>query len=229
MVEAARSRRISELPKFRRFAGRSMRKDILSPEESKALFPDDSEKLAAVWRLAEEDATGHTIGLDFRLRLHAGMRPAEGRALTVGQLYPPHNGILIVRHLDLDGAESLPRKSVREDPRWRRARIPRRTMEMLTDYLEQQEISEGLVFQVQVQVQGQALEIEVAEYIEAHAGERDERGHRRVVRNGRMPQRDILTSLVRAQSAFRSKSQRYEMPAEMERSLLKTHHLQGPC
>jgi transposase-like protein len=41
----------------------------------------------------------------------------------------------------------------------------------------------------------QALEIEVAEYIEAHAGEKDGRGHRRVVRNGSMPERDILTGM----------------------------------
>ena len=41
----------------------------------------------------------------------------------------------------------------------------------------------------------QALEIEVAEYIEDHAGQRDEKGHRRVVRNGSMPERSILTGM----------------------------------
>lgn len=41
----------------------------------------------------------------------------------------------------------------------------------------------------------QAIENEVAEYIEAHVGERDELGHRLVVRNGRLPQRDILTGM----------------------------------
>lgn len=41
----------------------------------------------------------------------------------------------------------------------------------------------------------QAIENEVAEYIEAHGNERDEQGHRLVVRNGRLPQRDILTSM----------------------------------
>jgi putative transposase len=41
----------------------------------------------------------------------------------------------------------------------------------------------------------QALENEVAEYIEAHAAKRDENGHRLVVRNGTMPERSILTGI----------------------------------
>ena len=41
----------------------------------------------------------------------------------------------------------------------------------------------------------QAIENEVAEYIETHRGERDGRGHQLVVRNGRLPERDILTGV----------------------------------
>ena len=41
----------------------------------------------------------------------------------------------------------------------------------------------------------QALENEVAEYIEAHAAKRDENGRRLAVRNGTMPERSILTGL----------------------------------
>jgi transposase-like protein len=41
----------------------------------------------------------------------------------------------------------------------------------------------------------EAIENEVAEYIEAHAGQRDAGGRRLVVRNGRMPARAILTGL----------------------------------
>jgi len=41
----------------------------------------------------------------------------------------------------------------------------------------------------------QAIENEVAEYIEAHRGVLDEEGHRLVVRNGHKPARDILTSV----------------------------------
>jgi len=41
----------------------------------------------------------------------------------------------------------------------------------------------------------QAIENEVAEYIEGHSGERDCRGHQLVVRNGRLPERDILTGM----------------------------------
>src|SRR6185503_17744751 len=39
----------------------------------------------------------------------------------------------------------------------------------------------------------QAIENEVTEYLEAHTDQRDEQGHRLVVRNGRRPRRSILT------------------------------------
>lgn len=39
----------------------------------------------------------------------------------------------------------------------------------------------------------QAIEAEVAEYIERHQSERDEDGHRMVVRNGRLPERRVAT------------------------------------
>jgi len=39
----------------------------------------------------------------------------------------------------------------------------------------------------------QALENEVAEYIEAHVAKRDENGRRLAVRNGALPERSILT------------------------------------
>ena len=41
----------------------------------------------------------------------------------------------------------------------------------------------------------EAIEAEVADWIEAHAGVRDERGRRRVIRNGHKPRRSILTGL----------------------------------
>lgn len=41
----------------------------------------------------------------------------------------------------------------------------------------------------------QALENEVAEYVEAHAAKRGEKGHRLAVRNGTMPERSILTGM----------------------------------
>ncbi len=38
-----------------------------------------------------------------------------------------------------------------------------------------------------------AIEEEVAAYIEAHQDLRDEHGHRMVVRNGHLPEREVLT------------------------------------
>ncbi len=40
-----------------------------------------------------------------------------------------------------------------------------------------------------------AIEAEVAEWIESHAHIRDGRGHRQVVRNGYLPEREIITGL----------------------------------
>ena len=45
------------------------------------------------------------------------------------------------------------------------------------------------------QLLAQAIEAEVAEWIDAHQHLTDEAGHRQVVRNGRLPQRTILTGL----------------------------------
>jgi len=148
MVEAKRAQLIAELPKFRRFARRSIRKDIFTAEECKALFPDDPGALAAAWKVGEKDAVAYLFGLLFRLILHAGMRPSEGRAITVGQLYPEHNGVLIDRQLDSQLEKTLPKKGTPEDPRYRLVRIPGKTMEMLTEWLEQQEIVEGPIFTI---------------------------------------------------------------------------------
>ena len=41
----------------------------------------------------------------------------------------------------------------------------------------------------------QAIEAEVQDWIEQHAGQRDARGHRQVVRNGYLPERTILTGV----------------------------------
>lgn len=40
-----------------------------------------------------------------------------------------------------------------------------------------------------------AIENEVAEYVDRHAGRKDEEGHRLVVRNGHMPERELVTGM----------------------------------
>ena len=47
------------------------------------------------------------------------------------------------------------------------------------------------------QMLAQALEAEVAEFLEEHADKRDQNGHRMVVRNGHMPKRDLITGIGR--------------------------------
>ena len=146
MIEARRAHLIREVPIFRRFARRSMRKDALTAEECKTLFPDDPEELATVWQTTEKDVSSYMFGLLFRLILHAGMRPSEGRAVTVGQIYPEHNGMIIDRQLDSQLQETLPKKGTEEDPRFRLVRIPKKTTTLLVDWIRGQEITEGPIF-----------------------------------------------------------------------------------
>ena len=43
----------------------------------------------------------------------------------------------------------------------------------------------------------QAMEAEVAAFVENHADKVDERGHRMVLRNGQVPQRELVTGIGR--------------------------------
>ena len=136
LEEARRVRLITAVPSFRLFARRSMRKDILSTGESAILFPDDPEELARIWRVREKDTTGLMFGVMFRLILHAGMRPGEGRGLGGEQVFPAYNGILIDRQIDSSGIVALPKMGYAEDRRQRMVIIPRTTMELLVDLMD---------------------------------------------------------------------------------------------
>ena len=47
------------------------------------------------------------------------------------------------------------------------------------------------------QMLAQAMEAEVAAFVENHADKVDERGHRMVLRNGQVPQRELVTGIGR--------------------------------
>ena len=47
------------------------------------------------------------------------------------------------------------------------------------------------------QMLAQAMEAEVAEFVQRHADKVDENGHRKVVRNGHMPARELITGIGR--------------------------------
>ena len=75
-----------------------------------------------------------------------------------------------------------------------------RHMEKLTDeeqavQLRPQDVLTELLRQGARQMLAAAIDNEVAEYVAAHAGERDADGRRLVVRNGRLPERSIQTGL----------------------------------
>jgi len=92
--------------------------------------------------------TSHRLmfGILFRTILHAGMRPGEGRALRLEQLYPEHNGILIDQQIDSQEELAPVKKSTAADPRRRLVLVPKRTMELLTGWAQKTGTREGLLF-----------------------------------------------------------------------------------
>jgi putative transposase len=58
-----------------------------------------------------------------------------------------------------------------------------------------QDVLTGILRQGAQQLLAQAIDAEVAEWIDAHRDQRDEAGHRQVVRNGRLPKRTILSGV----------------------------------
>src|SRR5512143_3843099 len=57
------------------------------------------------------------------------------------------------------------------------------------------DLSTGILRDGATRLLAQAIETEVAGYIERHAAERDAAGHRMVVRNGYSPEREIQTGI----------------------------------
>ncbi len=156
LTEAKRAKLIRELPGFRRFARRSIRCDILTTAEVRVLFPDDELDIVNIWKFNDEYS--FMFGLMFRLILHAGMRPGEGRAVDVSQIYPEYNGVLIDRQIDSDKVVTLPKKGTTEDRRERLVIIPDSTMKMITGWIESRDIQETLF-----EYEGQAVKKEYLE------------------------------------------------------------------
>ena len=69
-----------------------------------------------------------------------------------------------------------------------------------TDTVAARSLLDEIVREGARQMLAAALQAEVAAYIEAHAGELDENGHRLVVRNGYHREREVLTLMGRGRS-----------------------------
>jgi len=123
-----------------------MRLDILTTGEIKSLFPDTRPALKDIWQIDEQDHYGFMFGVMFRVMLHAGLRPGEGRALSVEQLYPEYNGILVDRQVDSEEVVALPKKGTTEDRRMRLVVIPTNTMEFLMSLAHELTIQKGFLF-----------------------------------------------------------------------------------
>ncbi len=154
LSEAHREGRIPSMPTVRRLRGKhsSRRKDALSKNEIKKLFPDSLEALEKIWCSPTIQSNGAItimkggrdpfalmFGIMFKAMLHSGLRPGEGRAVMKNWIYPKHNGIFVRKQINSQGELANLKKSTDDDPRYRFVKVPRKTMELIVWWMKQVE------------------------------------------------------------------------------------------
>ncbi len=150
LSEAHREGRIPSVPTVRRLRakGTSRRRGSLTKREVTTLFPDSTQELEKVWSAGRiqpnglitlmkdgRDPYGLMFGIMFKVMLHTGMRPGEGRAVMKSWIYAKYSGVFIKKQINSSGQLANLKKSTDEDPRYRFVKIPRRTMEMLVQWM----------------------------------------------------------------------------------------------
>lgn len=108
-------------------------KGILSPEEIKRLFPNNTDKLISVWRIwkYETDLQSMIFAVMIYTALTTGMRSGEIRALTYSQ-FIQENAVLLNAMLDRNGKRIQHlKKGDERNKKWRVAILPERTVEMI--------------------------------------------------------------------------------------------------
>jgi integrase len=136
--EAARDELRAAPVKIERFARDSKRKDILTDDELRVLFPADIDAMSQVWKTDfrfDEPNAGQMFGTMFLTMVSAGLRPGEVRALQPHHLFLDHGAIAITQAWNLDGELDMPKKGKAADPRFRVVMIPDRTVDTLRAWL----------------------------------------------------------------------------------------------
>jgi integrase len=157
--EAVRNKMIKykpQIPKFKTVVNR--KKDILSVDDIKTLFPDDFTALAKIWdKKGQETDTGFMFGCFYALMLSTGLRLGEARAINPIQLiiaqgksiypmveYYTENaliidnavyGIIIDRMFSREQVVRHLKKGTAADPKWRSALLPDKTVRYLRHWL----------------------------------------------------------------------------------------------
>jgi integrase len=126
MREAERDELIPLMPKYENFRRNSRRRDTLTEEEIKILFPLNADNLRALWRFPRADTENEDLmfGVMFAFALCAGLRSGEVRALHRAQLFPEKGGIIIDRAYDHSEELTFPKKGDKRDPRFRLVLVP---------------------------------------------------------------------------------------------------------
>jgi len=156
MGEAKRYKYVAQVPSIELDKRHSQKKDIILDAELDVLFPECPAALALIWcrpfkrpRDREDPKIGIMFGALFALMVSGGLRPGEGRAVHLDQLYRKSGGLIIDRALDDAGDIGAPKKSKENDPRYRVAYIPERTWKIVDMWLARRtEVVEfpGLLF-----------------------------------------------------------------------------------
>lgn len=142
MGEARRDGFIAAVPELELDRRHSQKKDILLDSDLDLLFPEDVEALADIWcfrpkreRDREPREVGIMFGVLFCHMVSAGLRPGEGRAVHLDQLYKEIGGMIVDRAFDDRNELGAPKKSKENDPRYRVAYIPEKTWRIIDFWL----------------------------------------------------------------------------------------------
>jgi integrase len=137
-TEAKRAGFIEAVPELELFARRGLKKDVLLDAELELLFPECPGALSLIWgrrpvlgRTREEPEIGIMFGALYAFSVSAGLRPGEGRATHLDQLYEAVGGMIVDRAFDSEGTLGAPKKSRENDPRYRVVYLPDRTWRIL--------------------------------------------------------------------------------------------------
>jgi integrase len=138
--EAKRKKLLKTVPELEAFSRRTARRrDTLTFVECETLFPEDIVELKRIWtsdnNLNEDEYAGLMYGVLFGFMLSAGLRSGEGRALSMAQLFPKYNGIIVDRAFSSTGELDFPKKGDRNDPRYRAVIVPSKGWRLLNIWL----------------------------------------------------------------------------------------------
>ncbi|MEE8440271.1 MAG: hypothetical protein V3S41_01005, partial [Spirochaetia bacterium] len=134
-----------KVPHFYRPDRNVTRRDSLTPSEVQKLFPDEIQKMKALYCEDEDDEHGVMFALLYRTILHGGLRPGEGRAVGRHQLFLDHNTLLVSRRLDrYNQPVELKKRRYGDSDVYRLTILPSKTVELLQWWLEATEPADFL-------------------------------------------------------------------------------------